>query len=157
VARMISTRSKQDRAAVGRPGHLPALPRPRQIHDPRTVDVEMSLRGPPERLELRAIRLPPGDHDGYSPQSVRGTRRCPDPSAFMPAVRLLPEAPPPGAYAIIEPPGDQAGKPPSRVSRCRPDPSAFMTQTSGCPRGSICDEAAAGRQRRVEFGPGRVR
>src|SRR5262249_11236801 len=96
----------------------------------------MYMRGSPERLALKAVRLPSGAHDGYSPPSGWGRRRCPDPSAFMTAIQLLPEAPRAGAYAIIEPSGDQVGKPLSRVSRCCPDPSALMTQTSGCPWGS---------------------
>src|SRR6266496_6379593 len=76
----------------------------------------MDIKASPERLELKAIRLPSGDHDGYSPPSVLGKRRRPDPSEFMTAIELMPEGPPPGAYAIMEPSGDHAGKPPSRVS-----------------------------------------
>src|SRR5438046_2137070 len=96
----------------------------------------MYIRALPERLELKATRWPSGDHEGYSPPSVWGKRRCPDPSAFMIAIQLMPEGPPPGAYAIIEPSGDQVGKPPSRVSRCCSDPSAFMTQSWGYSWGS---------------------
>ncbi len=36
------------------------------------------------------------------------------------------------AYAILEPSGDHAGERP-RVSRCWPDPSAFMSQISASP------------------------
>src|SRR5438093_8480327 len=96
----------------------------------------MYIRGPPERLELKAIRLPSGDHDGYSPQSVWGKRRCPDPSAFMIPIQLMPEGPPGSAYAIIEPSGDQVAKPPSGVSRCCPVPSAFISHSSGYSLGS---------------------
>ncbi|HEY3072598.1 MAG TPA: hypothetical protein VGJ46_07245 [Candidatus Limnocylindrales bacterium] len=80
---------------------------------------------------MKAIRFPSGDHDGYSPPSVWAKRRWPDPSAFMIAIQVMPEGPPPGAYAIFEPSGDQVGKPPSRVSWRCPVPSAFMTQSSG--------------------------
>jgi len=69
------------------------------------------------------------------------------------------------AYAIFEPSGDQAGERP-RVNRCRPDPSAFMSQISGSPprseRNAICvpsgDHVASNsgqgeRVRRVRFVP----
>src|SRR6266540_673717 len=99
----------------------------------------MDIKCWPERLELKAIRFPSGDHDGYSPPSVSGTRCCPEPSAFMiesPEHR----GPRPGghgwspglAYAIFEPSGDQAGERPSASPRW-PDPSAFMSQISGSP------------------------
>src|SRR6266545_1837030 len=82
------------------------------------------------------IRFPSGDHDGYSPPSVCGRQCCPEPSAFMIEIPVHRDPRPGGqfispglAYAILEPSGDQAGERP-RVSRCWPDPSAFMSQIS---------------------------
>src|SRR6266511_539425 len=84
----------------------------------------MHITWSPVRFELKAIRDPSGDHDGYSPPSVFGTRCCPEPSAFM---IESPEhkGPRPGgqrmspglAYAILKPSGDQAGDRPAANRR----------------------------------------
>src|SRR5919197_5231333 len=99
----------------------------------------MDMTWSPVRLELKAIRVPSGDQDGYSPPSVWGRRCCPEPSACM---SESPEhrSPRPGghstspglAYAILDPSGDQAGDRPAVSRRCFV-PSAFMTQISGSP------------------------
>src|SRR6266536_229280 len=81
----------------------------------------------PVRFELKAIRVPSGDHDGYSPPSVSGSARSPVPSGRI--TERLPLAP---AKAISEPSGDHAGDKPAATRRCSV-PSAFMTQISGSP------------------------
>src|SRR5437867_3424250 len=102
-------------------------PTPERSTSPEPSTSMMYITPLPVRLELKAIRFPFGDHDGYSPPSVFGTRRCPEPSAFTIPIQL---GGPGYAYRIFEPSGDQAGKPPL-ASRCLPDPSAFMTQSCG--------------------------
>src|SRR5215217_1995650 len=78
----------------------------------------MCITWSPVRLELKPIRLASGDHEGYSPPSVFGTRCCPDPSAFMIEIPLNGGygSCPGLAYAIVEPSGDHAGEIPA-VSR----------------------------------------
>jgi hypothetical protein len=60
----------------------------------------MYITWSPERLELKAIRVPSGDHDGYSPPSVFGTRCCPEPSAFMIETPVH-SSPRPGGHGIV--------------------------------------------------------
>src|SRR6266508_530223 len=48
----------------------------------------MDIKCWPTRLELKMIRFPSGDHDGYSPPSVSGGRCCSEPSAFMIGTRV---------------------------------------------------------------------
>ena len=43
-------RREQDRAAVGRPSGLPALPHSREIHHPRTIDVDNEQLGLPGEI-----------------------------------------------------------------------------------------------------------
>src|SRR5207244_4942672 len=63
----------------------------------------MYITWSPVRFELKAIRDPSGDHDGYSPPSVCGRTRRPVPSG------LITESPSGPAEAITDPAGDQAG------------------------------------------------
>src|SRR6266571_738273 len=89
-----------------------------------------NMRWSPVRFELKAIRVPSGDHDGYSPPSVLGSCLSPVPSGRIRV--MIPLDPLGPAKAISAPSGDQAGASP-RVKRCWPDPSACMSQISESP------------------------
>src|SRR6266571_1787660 len=89
-----------------------------------------SMRWSPVRFELKAIRVPSGDHDGYSPPSVLGSCLSPVPSGRIRV--MIPLDPLGPAKAISAPSGDQAGASP-RVKRWWPDPSACMSQISESP------------------------
>src|SRR6266511_4093307 len=88
------------------------------------------MRWSPVRFELKTIRVPSGDHDGYSPPSVWGSVRRPVPSGRITV--MIPLDPLGPAKAISEPSGDQAGDKPSVSRRCSV-PSTFMIQISGSP------------------------
>src|SRR6266540_5026068 len=102
-------------------------PTPERSTSPEPSTLTMYMRPLPVRLLLKAIRFPSGDHDGYSPASVFGTRCRPEPSALMIEIQL---GGPGYAYKICEPSRHQTGKPPA-ASRCLLDPSAFMIHSCG--------------------------
>jgi hypothetical protein len=131
---MVSVRGEEDRPAVGRPIDLPPSPAAGEVHHPDRRRRRCTVTWSPERLELKAIRSPSGDHDGYSPRRC-GHAVLPDPSAFMiesPEHR----SPWPGTQGC--PRGSNTRSPNRRVTRagerpwvnrCWPDPSAFMTRS----------------------------
>ena len=71
----------------------------------------MYMTWSPVRFELKAIREPSGDHDGYSPPSVWGNTRRPVPSGLITDRPARPEK------AISDPSGDQAGDRPAASRR----------------------------------------
>src|SRR5437867_3280890 len=158
----LSELSRCDAKRIERPSGdqatCPPSPTPDRSTTREPSTSTMNILASPERLELKAIRLPSGDHDGYSPPSVWGKRRCPDPSAFKIPIQLMPEGPPGSAYAIIEPSGDQVSEAAVRGQSVLPRSIGIHQPQLGIfvGFGSICDEATVGRQRRVEFVPGRV-